>query len=115
MFLLNKINIKTKGWILVVATFGGFMLNIILVLFALSGLESREAKIEQILEQNAKIAQERTIQSNSTELQNAKQEYKDFFALSETLLVGGSLVGLFFYIFYICYGKKYNRFCRFTL
>ena len=49
MYLLNKIKIKTKGWILVLATFIGFTLNIGLVVYALNGIDKNHKEIETAL------------------------------------------------------------------
>ena len=94
MLLLNKINIKTKGWILILATFCGFSLNIGLVVFAFDGLNNNHNKVEIILQSD--INQEK----KKLELNIANDEYKAFLTLSRALLIGGSLMGLAFFIFF---------------
>ncbi len=94
MFLLNKISIKMKGWILILATFCGFSLNIGLVIFAFNGLDNNHNKVETILKSNM------TPEKITQEVNVANKEYKEFLTLSETLLIGGSLLGLAFFIIF---------------
>lgn len=49
MYLLNQIKIKTKGWILVLAVFVGFTLNIGIVVYALNGIDKNHKEIETAL------------------------------------------------------------------
>lgn len=97
MFLLNKITIKAKGWILVLATFFGFMSNIGLVLFALDGIESRNITIEKDIQQILKTSNDTMI---NTKILEDEEDFKEFFELSRTLLVGGTLLGLVFFMFF---------------
>ena len=94
MFLLNKISIKTKGWMLIIATFFGFSLNIFLVVYAFNGIDNNHLKIETIL--NSNISHEMVI----SEFDKINVEYKEFLTLSRVILIGGSLLGLAFFILF---------------
>ncbi len=94
MLMLNKVNIKTKGWMLIIATFFGFSLNIGLVVYAFNGINENHNKIEMVLENN--MNQEEL----KIELQNVNGEYNSFVTFSRIILIGGSLLGLAFFILF---------------
>ena len=94
MFLLNKISIKTKGWMLIIATFCGFSLNIGLVVYAFNGIDVNHHKVETIL--NSDMSHETIL----VEFESTNAEYKEFLTLSRVLLIGGSLVGLAFFMLF---------------
>ncbi len=74
MSFLSKINIKTKGWILVGATFCGFMSNIILVLYLFNDLNKKYSF------------------NHDTLLQ--------YLNLYKSILIIGSILGLIFFIIF---------------
>jgi methyl-accepting chemotaxis protein len=94
MLLLNKINIKTKGWILIIAIFCGFSLNIGLVVYAFNGIDVNHHKVETIL--SSDMSHETIL----VEFDKTNVEYKEFLSLSRFLLIGGSLLGLAFFMLF---------------
>ncbi len=94
MFLLNKVNIKTKGWMLIIATFCGFSLNIGLVVYAFNGIDINHHKVETIL--SSDMSHETIL----VKFDKTNVEYKEFLTLSRFLLIGGSLVGLTFFMLF---------------